>query len=57
MRETNEKEFGLRKIEIKLVRIHSRGDESVSGLKVDYFRRDIFRNNDTKSCVWLGYRR
>ena len=44
MRETDENEFGLRGIEIKIVRRHPRRHESDSGLKVDFGRREIFRN-------------
>ena len=44
LRETDEKEFGFRVIESKIIRRDPRRDESDSGLKVDYGRRDIFRN-------------
>ena len=44
LRETDKKEFSFRGIESKIVRRHPRRVESDSGLKVDYGRREIFRN-------------
>ena len=44
LRETDKNEFSFRGIENKIVRRHPRRDESASGLKVVYGRRDIFRS-------------
>ena len=44
LRETDKKEFSFRGIESEIVRRHPRKDESDSGLKVVYGRREIFRN-------------
>ena len=44
LRETDKKKFSFRGIESKIVRRHSRRDESDSGLKVVYGRRAFFRN-------------
>ena len=44
LRETDEKEFGFRGIESKIVRKHPRRDECDSGLKIGYGRREIVRN-------------
>ena len=44
LRETDKKEFSYRGIESKIVRRHPRRDESDSGLKVVYGRREIFMN-------------
>ena len=44
MRKTDEKEFGLRGIESKIIRKHPRWDKNDSKLKVDYGRQEIFRN-------------
>ena len=45
LREADKKEFSFIGIESKIIRRHSRRDESDSGLKVVYGRREIFRNN------------
>ena len=50
LRETDEKEFSFRGIESKIIRRHSRRDESDNGLKVDYGRRENFGN---KGCEEL----
>ena len=39
--ETDEKELGFRGIECQIIRSHPRRDESISGLKVVYGRREI----------------
>ena len=44
LRETDKKEFSFRGIASKIVRRHPRRDESNSGLKVVYGRREMFRN-------------
>ena len=44
LRETDEKEFGFRGIDSKIIRRHPRRNESDSKLKVVYGRRDIFKN-------------
>ena len=44
LRETNKNEFSFKGIERTIVRRHPRRDESDSGLKVVYGRREIFRN-------------
>ena len=49
LRETDKKAFSIRGIESKIVRRYSRCDESNSGLKVVYGRREIFRKKDMKS--------
>ena len=51
LREIDKMEFSFRAIESKIVRRHTRLDESDSGLKVVYGRREIFRTKDMKSCV------
>ena len=42
--ETDENEFGFRGIQSKVIRRRPRRDESNSGLKLVYGRRNIFRN-------------
>ena len=50
--ETDEKEFGFRVIESKIIRSHPKRDESNIGLKVVYSRREIFRNNEYEElCI------
>ena len=44
LRETDKKEFSFRGIKSKIVRRHPRRDESDSGLRVVYGKREIFRN-------------
>ena len=44
LRETDKKKFSFRGIESKIIRRHPRRDESDSGLKVVYGRREDFRN-------------
>ena len=44
LRETDENKLSFREIESEIVRRHSRSDESDSGLKVVYGRREIVRN-------------
>ena len=52
LRETDKKEFSFRGIDSKIVRRYPRRDESDSGLKVVYRRREIFRNKGYEElCV------
>ena len=57
LRETDKKEFNFRGSESKIIKRHSRWDESDSGLKVVYGRRPICRTKDTKSFVSSAYKR
>ena len=52
LKETDKKEFSFRGIASKIIRRYQRRDESDSGLKVVYGRRDIFRNKGYEElCV------
>ena len=44
LKESDEKEFDFRRIESEIIRRYLRRDESDSGLKVVYGRRETFRN-------------
>ena len=54
LRETDEKEFSFRGIQNEIIIIHPRRDESDTGLKVVYGRREVLGIKDMKKLCIIG---